>query len=134
MSSYFLPVIIPYSHSSRIFLLNLSRCGMHLTLAKSWFLHTEGTVLRQFQSDKRGPAWFHTFLTSPLDENDQLRTPDHPTLKKGRGYPIKTGVWWISESVWMLPRHENPQFLPQIKHPFTLVTILNPGHICCMLP
>jgi hypothetical protein len=124
MSSYLLPVITPYSHSSRNFLLILSRCVM--------LLHTEGRVLSQFKQDERGVAWFHAFLTSAFNGNDQLRTPDHPTLKKGRGYPLRTGVWWISESVWMLPRHENTQFLPQIKHPFTLVTILNPGHICCM--
>jgi len=132
MSSYLLPVITPYSHSSRNFLLILSRCGMHLTSANSWLLHTGGTVLPQFKYDERGVAWFHAFLTSPLDRNDQLRTPDHPTLTKGRGYPSRTGVWWISESVWMLPRYENPQFLPQIKHSFTLVTMLNLGHICCM--
>jgi hypothetical protein len=86
-----------------------------MTLANSWLLHTEYTVLLQSKYDEWDMVLFRAFLTSSLDGNDQLHNPDHPTLTKGRGYPTRKGVWWTSESVWMLPRYENPQFLPQIK-------------------
>ena len=109
-SSYLLPVIIHYSHSSRNFLLIVSRCGMHLTLAHSWLLHTEGTVLSQFKYDERGVAWFHTFLTSPLDGNAHLHasckmgTGFFPGVKCGRGvllatHPLLVPRSWKSRAI-----------------------------------